>query len=112
MLQKPNRLREERIINALFAKGASYRTPYFILRYTKKEQAEPRYTVIVSKKISKKAVERNKIKRRIREALRLQIASSPIIDCVILGSHKILDADFEELKIAIQKAFEYINHSR
>lgn len=53
----------------------------------------PRFGIIVSKKVAKKAVKRNRIKRIIREAIRLNMQVFPKKDFVI-----IVKRDISELK--------------
>ena len=55
------------------------------------------------------AVERNRMKRRLREAVRLQRpAESAAVDVVINPKKSLLTADFAELQSEIRRAFELI----
>ncbi|HEX6462237.1 MAG TPA: ribonuclease P protein component [Candidatus Saccharimonadales bacterium] len=57
----------------LFRHGKTIRGRYILLRYIKNERRpHGRISVIVSKKIAKSAVVRNRIRRRVFEAIRLQ----------------------------------------
>lgn len=49
-----------------FLKGQSFNTPFFILRASRNELDYNRYGFVVSKKIDKRAVIRNKVKRTFR----------------------------------------------
>ena len=58
------------------------------------------------------AVERNRMKRRLREAVRLRRpAESAAVDVVINPKKSLLTADFAELQNEISRAFEVIRKS-
>jgi ribonuclease P protein component len=67
------------------------------LKYYPNNLGENRYRIIVSKKVSKKAVVRNKIKRRIREILRC-LDIKPGYDIVVITNKEIVDKSFQEIK--------------
>ena len=72
-LPKVERLSGKSSIQHLFRKGRRFRIdPFSVIWILRTESAEipVRFGISVSKKISKKAVERNKIKRQVREAYR------------------------------------------
>lgn len=72
---KAERLNKEKDIKELFDKGSSfYLFPFKVLTLPVTENTDTVHQVLisVSKRSFKKAVDRNKIKRRIREAYRLQ----------------------------------------
>jgi ribonuclease P protein component len=58
------------------------------------------------------AVQRNRMKRRLREAVRLQETQPPSgMDVVINPKASLLTADFEELKAEVAKAFHMMQKS-
>jgi ribonuclease P protein component len=58
------------------------------------------------------AVERNRMKRRLREAVRLQPpGESAAVDVVINPKKSLLKADFAELQSEVSRAFEVIRKS-
>lgn len=65
-------------------------------------------TVLVSKKIFKTAIRRNRARRRIKEAYRLavkdQASTKPITPLRIHANIEILEATFEDLKKIIKQA--------
>lgn len=74
MFKKKHRLGKETEVKMTFAKGRSFFSPYFILKFLKKpETSLPRFTVVVSTKVSKKAVTRNRLKRIAREVVRSKL---------------------------------------
>ncbi len=70
MLSKENRLRRMKDVRAVVRKGVVFPGQFFTVRATRKHTPPPRFTFIVSNKISKRAVVRNLIKRRLREIVR------------------------------------------
>lgn len=65
MLPKQNRIKKEKEFEVIFKKGKSFKNNFLILRFVNNSLKFSRLAVIVSQKVSKKAVERNKIRRRI-----------------------------------------------
>ena len=73
-LRKFERLSSKKQIQTLFTEGKSFNVPPFAVRYTKladQELNSHQILVSVSKRNFKRAVDRNRIKRQIREAYRL-----------------------------------------
>lgn len=74
MLKKQYRLKRKGDIQLLFNKGKSLANPYLVLYMRKREnEGEPRIAFAVSKKLGN-AVERNRIKRLIREGVKPYVA--------------------------------------
>lgn len=72
--KKEERLSKEKIIQELFEKGSSfYLYPFkvYFMKNPNPDSQVPQVLISVSKKNFKRAVDRNSIKRRIREAYRL-----------------------------------------
>ncbi len=72
---KSEHLTSKKTINELFTSGQSlFQYPFKILYLVREEEADnyPKVLISVSKRQFKKAVDRNKVKRLIREAYRLQ----------------------------------------
>ena len=68
---KEERLKSKKSIEELFKKGSSFYLNPFLFKYLKTSNEESQVLIAVPKKLHKKAVNRNLIKRRIREAYRL-----------------------------------------
>jgi ribonuclease P protein component len=72
MLPKENRLKKEKEFETVFKSGKTIRGKSVFFKYFANGTDKTRIGFIVSKKISKLAVERNKVKRRMREIVRLK----------------------------------------
>lgn len=69
MLSQKHRLSKSADVKQTTARGRSFFNPYFVIKFVPgKELAK--ITVIASVKVSKKAVERNRLKRVLREESR------------------------------------------
>ena len=71
MLQKINRLKKKNDFEAVFKKGKSLKTNFLVLKTAPNKLEESRFGLVVSQKISKKAVIRNKVRRRMSEAIKI-----------------------------------------
>lgn len=69
MLKKENRLAKARDIQKTLAEGRSFFNPFFTIKHLPTDPTK-RFSVVVSTKVFKKAVARNRLKRLIREHLR------------------------------------------
>jgi len=87
---------------------ASHLTMFYLLRGTEQERKDLRIGFTVSKALGG-AVQRNRIKRRLREAVRLGGFSTTMgADVVINPKRSALAADFSELQVEVAKAFQVI----
>ena len=67
MLSKENRLKKKRDFDLVIKRGKGIGGDFLNLRFLKNNLKETRIGFVVGQRVSKKAVERNKIKRRLRE---------------------------------------------
>ena len=72
MLAKAHRFHGHRSLNYVYRHGQTVRGPLTSLKYARNDRRETyRIAVVVSKKVHKSAVVRNRIRRRIYEQVRL-----------------------------------------
>ena len=77
------------------------------LKYIKNDLAFSRFGVVVSLKISKKAVVRNKIKRRIRAILKENLSKiTSGYDFMILTRLGVKDLDYSQIKDKFLRLFQ------
>lgn len=91
--------------------GVAVRDPLFTLRITEYrprhgEAWRPRAIVgiVVSKKTLKRAVDRNRARRRVREALRTLPGGLPACRAILLPNPGILKAPFTDVQAALGRA--------
>lgn len=75
MLSEENRLRKEKEIEQIFKLGKSVFDPLCGFKFLKNNQITSRFAVVVGTKVSKSAVIRNRLRRQIREVLRLNLGA-------------------------------------
>lgn len=92
MLKKANRLAKARDIQKVFARGRSFFSPFFSIKFVP-APGVGRFTVVVSTKVFKKAVSRNRLKRIIREHLRKNLDKFKKGDYVIVARPKVSRQD-------------------
>ena len=102
MLPKEYRLKKRSAFTATYKTGTSFHIDGITLFCgKKKENSYPtKVGFVVSKKIHKRAVKRNRIKRLMRESYRLAIKYMSII---FVASAKLLEKDFNYVNSAVNK---------
>ena len=108
MISKKFKVSREKI-KYLLEKGAEMRSGLFIVRYEKNNEQFPGFCVIISRKMDKSAVKRNRLKRQIFEGIRLILAESEnrgAIDLVLIPKKIILGKDFEEITNDLKHIFK------
>jgi len=98
MLPKKNRIKKKKDFDRLFKKAKSIKTKNFVLRVLPNALNENRFGFIVSQKVAKKAVVRNKTRRilsQIAEKINKEIkTSTDIVVVALAGSGQ---KDFQEI---------------
>lgn len=107
MLKKKHRLAKETDVKTAFAKGRSFFSPHFAVKFLKKpDAAVPRLTVVASTKVSKKAVVRNRLKRVARETVRKMLPDLKPGDYVLTIKPSATDLESKTFSAALQ---EFLN---
>ena len=73
MLPRENRLKKEEDFKKIFKKGRGFTNNLFVLKIVKNNLDISRFAFVISKKISKKATIRNRIKRRLDNVIRADL---------------------------------------
>jgi ribonuclease P protein component len=105
MLKKENRLTQKKDFDRVFKKGRGIKSNSLFLKILENNKECTRIGIIVSKKVSKKAVERNKIKRRIREIIR-KIDFCKGFDIILITYPNIKEKDFKGISEEINYLFK------
>jgi len=88
MLHKRNRLAKRKDIETAFAKGRTFFNPFFRIKFLP-EAGQKRFTIVVSTKVFKKAVARNRLKRILREHIRKNLTGFKNGNYLIMASTKV-----------------------
>lgn len=67
---RTNRLRSRHDIKRIFQRGRRVSGVYFTVHYLANNQKDNRWAVVVGKKVSKRAVRRNRLRRRLNSLLK------------------------------------------
>ena len=104
MISKKYRFHSRGGVRYTYQNGKTIRGAKISLVFADNSRNKQRYAVVVSKKILKSAVSRNRIRRRTYEAIRVQLPNiQKPVDCIfIVNSKDIFDIDFKELRTLIR----------
>jgi ribonuclease P protein component len=86
----------------VFNFGKTKKTPLGVLKYKENQKGFARFAVVVSKKISKKAVERNMYKRRVFAGIREIYGTFQIYDYILILNSEIKDIQYKDLLINLE----------
>ena len=109
MLQRANRLRRSNDYRRVYSQGRTVSGNYLILKYRPGAASVPRIGVVVGSKVSKRAVVRNLIRRRLREILRLDVPLIPgIIDIILTAKPQSKDSTYILLQQEVHGLFRQV----
>jgi ribonuclease P protein component len=104
MLSAASRIKNKKDFDLIFKKGKTFKKGFLILKVYKNGLDKSRFGFVASLKVSKKAVVRNKIRRRISEIIRIKLKDIKTgFDFVFVVLPGIEKQKFQEIK-------EDINH--
>lgn len=107
MLLKENRLKKNKDFKKVFKEGKGFKEDFLVLKKAKNNLKISRFGFVVSKTFFKKATLRNKIKRKLRESVRIKLNEiKKGIDGVVIASPGLETKDFREIKEIVNKLFK------
>ena len=87
-------------------------SPLFTHLVAKSTHLHPRFAILISKKLAKKAVVRNKIKRRISQSLQDSLFQLPQnLDVILIPKPTILNKSILEIQTDLLKLLTNVRHS-
>lgn len=105
MIPRINRLPTTRL-----SSSQAIAAPLFILRFTKNTLSYPRFAFVISKKIDKRAVVRNRLKRVLREIAYQKMLEKPAgIDLLFIVKKNFADVPSQEIEEVITQALQQIS---
>ena len=96
-LNKKNRLKKKRDFEEVFKKGKAVKGSFLFIKYRKNELDAARFGFVVSAKVAKKAVERNRIRRIFSEVAGLVIKNLDDYDIIVFAAGKITSGYKEDI---------------
>lgn len=116
MLPKQYRLKKRTAFKAIYkVKNSSHKGGVTLFAgILKKDDTPTKVGFVVSKKVHKRAVKRNRLKRLMRESYRILLKDGQVGDSqrfmslVFVGTEKALGKSFQEIKSSIEKMLEKI----
>lgn len=112
MFARQQRLTKKRDVQRIYKSGASSASRWLFVRCLPNRLPDSRFTVVIGKKVAKRAVDRNRLKRLVRQAVAElihdgQILAGKHVDAV-LTIHKTPDQPFQlaAAKQEVQKCFD------
>lgn len=110
MLPKKHRLTKAEDFKSVYKKGRFFSDSYLAIKVLRNNQEITRFGFLVGIKISKKAVLRNKIKRRLREIIRLKLDKiKKGFDVVILTRSEIGKKTYQEIDETLSRILKKAN---
>lgn len=103
-MKRAGRLSRGEPFDSVYSRGTVISGPLLVVRFLPNETGETRMGFAVGKRLSKKAVVRNRLKRQIREAVRL-LPVSDGWDIVITARPKAMESGFETLRRDLETRF-------
>lgn len=103
MLSQKHRLSKSADVKKTTARGRGFFNPYFVLKIAPNAEMA-KITVVVSVKVSKRAVDRNRIKRVIRETIRPNIGNFKPGNYAILVKPSVMKITTQELREQVNKS--------
>jgi len=105
MLAQINRIKKKKDFETIFGNSKSLKNNLFIFKIAKNDLGLNRFGFVVSQKISKRAVVRNKVRRRLSEAVKVEMANIKSgTDLVIIALSGIEKKEFVEIKESLNNA--------
>jgi ribonuclease P protein component len=106
MLRRINRLRKKKEINGAFSRGKSVKEGCLVLKSAENQLNSVRFCFVVSKRVSKTAVGRNLLKRRMREIARAALPDlKPGYDLILIAMPGLEKEDYSSIESIMKKSF-------
>lgn len=99
MLSKKYRFHSRGGVRFTYQKGKTIRTPKMSLVHNENSRGHQRFAVVISKKVIKSAVGRNRVRRRVYEAIRMNLPYfKDNKDCIfVIYSKDVKEMEFDSL---------------
>jgi ribonuclease P protein component len=113
MLSSENRFHGPNSLRFVYRNGQTVHSRYFKLKYVANSRRNsPRFAIVISKKVHKSAVGRNKIRRRFYEAIRSELPRlkpAGMDIAIIVVSGEALALPFTDISTLLEQSFKEAN---
>lgn len=109
MLAKPHRLKKKKDIQRVFSQGVHAREGAILVKFCVSKELDSRFGIVVSKKVSRSAVKRNRIRRVISEFLRLNLSGfsqTKDVVVIVLPGKNIAQYNAKEIRESVLSALQ------
>ncbi len=107
MLPKTNRLSKKKDIERVSKEGKRFKEDFLILKLRENDLKESRFGFAVSRKVSKNAALRNKIRRRLSETVKMKFKKMKKgVDGLFIACPGLEKKDFWETEATMEKLFK------
>lgn len=107
MFAKKYRVTKKEDFDRIFRNGKGFYCDFFMVKVLVNDLGFNRFAVVVSKKVSLKAVVRNGVKRKLREVLRGNVGIlSEGCDVIVYVNRSVLGRGFGEIEERLRECFE------
>ena len=103
MFAQKHRLGKTTDVQKVFAQGRAFFNPLFTVKFLTRPGQASRFTVVVSTKVAKSAVVRNRLKRLTREFIRTRLAKFKPGDYVVILRPVAARRDEKQLIISLNE---------
>ena len=110
MLAKKNRFHRRRFVQYVYRKGKSFRGEYITLKVVRDQRHKDyRVGVVVSKKVDKSAVKRNRIRRRLYGLIKEYSLPNDADIIITAYDNKLAETPAEDIKERLEKLLTKAN---
>lgn len=107
MLPRVNRLKKKKDFERVFKRGTGFKEDFLFIKIIPNHLKVSRFGFIVGEKVSKKATLRNKVKRRLREIVRVRLSKIKTgFDLALVVEPGLENKKFQEIENLIDKLFK------
>ncbi|MEE8482375.1 MAG: ribonuclease P protein component [Acidiferrobacterales bacterium] len=108
-LTSKRRLKSRPQFDRVFNNKCGFRDKYFAVYACPNNEQTPRLGLVVSRRVSTRAVDRNRIKRQIRENFRQSVAELKNLDYVVVARNAVLKETGAALHASLQQHWKRLN---
>lgn len=107
-LNKKNRLKKKRDFERVFKEGRAVKGNFLFAKYLKNDLGFSRFAFIVSSKVSRKAVVRNKVRRMLSDISGARMKEFGPVDITVIADKKVTEAPRDKIEQDLESVFRKI----